>query len=266
MNYVRSATLAFHGAVHRGLEGTRRRSFPFDLTIPPRPGLEGAEGGGRTGPARGNAPRSPPYLAQVLPLPLQLIFSNFEVFQPKVCLFTRKVKLSESVLRQDTEVSFLFLWVFHQCEQKAPASGLGQPIVSPNALSLENVQQHEDRLWQRFISCLKRPVPGAAGAGGGHALPNPGAGSRKVYGSPSRVPRRWVGLEGEGGALNTPPEKAHLPEPPVPRSVHFGRGRKLGRSGKGLEGGTSRDGAGHSGPPGRARAWVEPAAGRGVSV
>lgn len=136
----------------------------------------------------------------------------------------------------------MFLWVFHQCEQSACLRAGAAHRLSK---CFVNVQQHEDRLVQRFISCLKRPVPGAAGAGGGHPLPNLGVGSRRVYGSPSTVPRLWVGLEGDGGCIDYASREGLSSEAACATLCPLWRRRKVGQEWEGA-GGRDEEGRGRA--------------------
>lgn len=101
------------------------------------------------------------------------------------------------------------------------------------------------------LQCWRLPVPLAAGAGGGHPLPLLRRGEPESLRSPFR---RRVESGGKGDAVTIPPRKAPLPKLPVAHSVHFVRGRKLGRSGKGLVAREARE-PGWSQRPGAASAF-----------
>lgn len=250
--------ISVEGEIHQRLKGAGRPSGYF--------GLEGATGGGRVLHPPGNAPPS-----RSCSLPSSAVTAAAHSFPPRglptnAFASSPAKKLPVTVLRLETQVSFLCLRLFRDYWLTSTVSRRLRPGAAPESLqtffffffslSLENFQPLASRLGQRHSSGVQ-----SSGFRGGRALLPPGQGAGGL-----RPPGRR-GEEGSG-RLDAPPKEARLPRRPVPGSAHFGGGESwagAGRVGARGPGWVEVGRRGSRGAPG-ARAGVEPAAGRGVSV
>lgn len=137
----------------------------------------------------------------------------------------------------------------------------GDPIVSPDVLSISRtISSNTTTDWG---SATALELKAASSVGRRCRTRPPTSTPRARPGSLRPPSRRPVESGGEGGAITIPPKKAPLPKWPVPRAVHFGRGKSWAeKSGKGPKRGPGTGEGGQVVGSPRARASLGGASGR----